>query len=318
MGMTRRDFMALVAGAIGSWPRALRAEQSSMSVIGFLHSLSPDRSAASVSAFAEGLAENGYVEGRNLAIEYRWGEGRYDRLPALAADLVGRKVDAIVTEGGDPTTFAAKQATSTIPVVFHSGSDPVALGIVASLARPGGNLTGVSNLNSELLPKLFELLLELVPGAKLIGVLRDPTSPLDLHDVVASRNVGVHMLPAVTESEVDEAFAALVPMRPDGLIVYTFNRARIAALALRNSLPAVSYARDFPETGGLLSYAASQPDAYRIKGIYTGRILKGEKARDMPVQQPTKFDLVINLKTAKALGLSVPQSLLARADEVIE
>jgi putative ABC transport system substrate-binding protein len=271
-----------------------------------------------LAGFREGLGELGFVEGQNVLIEYRWAERRLDRLPALAADLVARKVDVIVTEGGDSTTFAAKQATSTIPVVFHGSSDPVALGIVASLAHPGGNLTGVSLLNSEMAPKLLELLLELIPEAKLIAVLRDPNSLLDIESAASVRGVRLHVIPAASDDEVDAAFATLLQLRPDGLIAPTLNRIRIASLATRHSLPAISHARDFPENGGLLSYGASQPAAYRIKGIYTGRILKGEKAADLPVQQPTKFELVLNLKTAKALGLTVPQPLLARADEVIE
>jgi putative ABC transport system substrate-binding protein len=317
--MQRRNFLGLSAAAV-LWPVTARAQQKAMPVIGILGATSPENRGVqlNLAGFREGLAQTGFVEGQNVAIEYRWAERHFDRLPALAAELVGRKVDVIVTEGGDSTTFAGKQATSSIPVVFHSSSDPVALSIVASLARPGGNLTGVSMLTGELVPKLFELLLELVPGAKLIGLLRDPNSALDIRDVAAARNVGVHVLPAVTDSEVDEAFAALVKLPLDGVIAYTLTRARIAALALRNSLPAVSYARDFSENGGLLSYGPSLPDAYRIKGIYTGRILKGEKAADLPVQQPNKFELLINLKTAKALGLTVPHSLLQRADEVIE
>ena len=282
--MRRREVVAILGGAVGAWPLAAGAQQKAMPVIGILGAVSPEVRGVqlNLAAFREGLAKMGFVEGQNVLVEYRWAERHFDRLPALAADLVGRKVDVIVTEGGDSTTFAAKRATSTIPVVFHSSSDPVALGIVASLARPGGNLTGVSLQISELLPKLFELFLELVPKAKLIGLLRDPNMTLDMRDIAAARNVGVQVLPAVTESEIDEAFAALVQLPLDGVIAYTLTRARIAALASRHSLPAVSYARDFPENGGLLGYGPSLPDAYRIKGTYTGRILKGEKAADMP------------------------------------
>jgi putative ABC transport system substrate-binding protein len=317
--MKRRDLLAMLGGA-ATLPARARAQPQRMPVIGVLGAVSPEMRPVqlNLTAFREGLAETGFVEGRNVAVEYRWAELHFDRLPGLAAELVARNVDVIVTEGGDSTTFAAKHATSTIPIVFHSISDPVALGIVASLARPGGNLTGVSMLTNELVPKLVELLLEVVPRAKLIGLLRDPNSPLDMHDVAAARNVQVHILSAVTDSEVDEAFAALAKLKPDGLIAYTLNRPRIAGLALQHALPAVSYARDFPENGGLLRYGPSLPDAYRIKGIYTGRILKGEKAADMPVQQPTKFELVINMKTANALGITMPPTLLARADEVIE
>jgi putative tryptophan/tyrosine transport system substrate-binding protein len=317
--MRRRDFMTILAGA-ATYPALAGAQQKAMPVIGILGAVSPESRQVqlNLAAFREGLGDMGFVEGKNVVIEYRWAERRLDRLPALAAELVARKVDVIVTEGGDPTTFAAKQATSTIPVVFHSTSDPVALGIVASLAHPGGNLTGVSLMISELVPKLLEMLLEVVPEAKLIGVLRDPNSPLDIERAASARNVRLHILPAFSFDEIDAAFAALVPLQPDGLIVYTATRARSAALASRHSIPAISHARDFPENGGLLSYGPSQPDAYRIKGLYTGRILEGAKPADLPVQQPTRFELVVNLNTAKALGLTVPPSILARADEVIE
>ena len=251
-------------------------------------------------------------------IECRWAERRLERLPALAAELVARKVDVIVTEGGDSTTVAAKQATSTIAIVFH-GNDPVARGFAASLAGPGGNLTGVSLMISELAPKLLEMLLEVVPDAKLIGVLRDPTSPPDnIEHAASTRNVRLHILPALNFDEVDAAFAALVPLKPDGLIAYTIPRTRIADLVTCHSLPAISHARDFPENGGLLSYGPSITAAYRIKGLYTGRILKREKAADLPIQQPATFELVINLKTATALDVTIPPSILARATEVIE
>jgi putative tryptophan/tyrosine transport system substrate-binding protein len=213
---------------------------------------------------------------------------------------------------------AGQSAASTIPVVFHTSSDPVAIGLVASLARPGGNLTGVSLMGGELIPKLLELLLELVPQARLIALLRDPSSPLDVQEVADARGVRLHILKAITESEIDSAFASLVQLQAGGLIVYTGNRPHIAALASRHAVPAISLWRDFPEIGGLLSYGPSQTAAYRVKGIYAGRILKGTKAADLPVQQPTTFELVVNLKTAKELGLTVPPSTLARADEVIE
>jgi putative tryptophan/tyrosine transport system substrate-binding protein len=242
--MRRRDFLTLLAGVIGGWPTASYAQQKAMPVIGLLGAVSPEVRGVqlNLAAFREGLAEMGFAEGQNVVIEYRWAERRLDRLPALAAELVARKVDVIVTEGGDSTTFAAKQATYTIPVVFHCTSDPVALGIVASLARPGGNLTGVSLMHSELALKLFEMLLEVVPEAKLIGVLREPSSPLDIEHAASARNVRLHILPAFSFDEVDAAFAALVPLKPDGLIVYTLPRSRSAALASRHSLPAISYA----------------------------------------------------------------------------
>jgi putative ABC transport system substrate-binding protein len=310
----RRELIFLLGGAL-TVPRTLRA-QKAMPVIGILGAVSPEVRGVqlNLAAFREGLAETGFVEGQNVVIEYRWGERRLERLPALAAELVARKVDVIVTEGGDSTTLAAKQATTTIPIIFH-GNDPVARGFVASLARPGGNLTGVNLMHSELAPKLLEMLLEVVPEAKLIGVLRDPSSPLDIEHAASARNVRLHILPAFSFDEVDAAFAVLVPLKPDGLIVYTATRARSADLASHHSLPAISYARDFPENGGLLSYGPSITAAYRIKGLYTGRILKGEKAADLPVQQPTTF---VNLTTAAALGLTVPPSILARADKVIE
>src|SRR5260221_1346912 len=316
--MNRRELIILL-GAAALRPRAASAQQKAMPVIGVLGAVSPEARQAqlNLTGFRDGLREMGYVEAHNVAIEYRWAERHFDRLPGLAAELVSRKVDVIVTEGGYSTTLAAKQATSTIPVVFHTSRDPVAMGVVASLARPGGNLTGVSMLNSELVPKLLELLIELVPKAKLMGLLREPKSPLDMGEAANTRSVRIHVLPAVSDGEIDAAFATLIPERPDGLIAYTLNRVRIASLALRYAIPAISHARDFPDIGGLLSYGPNQPAAYRLKGIYTGRILKGEKAADLPVQQPTKFELVINLKTAKALGLTVPQSLLARADQAI-
>jgi putative ABC transport system substrate-binding protein len=257
--MRRRDFLILTAGVAGGRPTLSRAQQKAMPVIGILGAVSPDVTGVqlNLAAFREGLGETGFAEGQNVVVEYRWAERRLDRLPALAAELVARKVDVIVTEGGDSTTFAAKQATSTIPVVFHCTSDPVALGIVASLARPGGNLTGVSLMHSELALKLFEMLLEVVPEARLIGVLRDPSSPLDIEHAASARNVRLHILPAFSFDEVDAAFAALVPLKPDGLIIYSAARLRSAALASRHSLPAISYARDFPENGGLLSYGPS-------------------------------------------------------------
>jgi len=290
-----------------------------MPVIGVLGAMPNIPAVASnLAAFRQGLGETGYVEGQNVTIEYRWAERRLDRLPALAADLVGRKVDVIVTEGGDSTTLAAKNATSSIPVVFHASSDPVAKGFVACLARPGGNLTGVSMMGTELTPKLLELLLELVPQARLIVLLVDPTIPRDAEATARAKGVQIHVLKVVTESEIDAAFASLVQLQADGLIVDSLGRAYIAALALRHAVPAIAVFRDFPDAGGLLSYGPSIPAAYRIKGIYAGRILNGERPADLPEQQPTKFELVINLKTAKALGLTVPQAILARADEVIE
>jgi putative ABC transport system substrate-binding protein len=276
-------------------------------------------------AFRRGLSETGYVEGQNVVIEYRRGEGHLDRLPALAADLVARKVDVIVTQGGDSATLAAKQATSTIPILFHTVNDPVAAGFVASLARPGGNLTGVSMMQAELMPKRLELLLEVVPRAKIIALL-SAADELATEGIIAqmqeaarAKRVDLPILKARTEGEIDGVFATLVERRADGLVLGPIGfRPQIAALALRHAVPAIAPQRDFADVGGLLSYGPSNTGTYHLKGIYTGRILKGEKVADLPVQQPTTFELVVNLKTADALGLKVPLSILARATEVIE
>ena len=252
-------------------------------------------------------------------------EGHFDRLPALAADLVARKVDVIVTQGGDASSLAAKNATSTIPIVFHTSTDPVATGLVASLARPGGNLTGVSMMRAELMPKLLELLLELVPQARVIALLVNPDDPYTeriighMQEAARAKRVDLRVLKARTESEIDGAFATLVELQADGLVLGPIGfRPQIAALASRHAVPAIALPRDFPDAGGLLSYGPSNTAVYHLKGIYTGKILKGAKPADLPVQQPTTFELVVNLKTAKALGLTVPPSILARADEVIE
>lgn len=291
-----------------------------MPVIGVLGAFSPELKGvqSNLAAFREGLADTGYVEGQNVAIEYRWAERRPERLPALAAELVARKVDIIVTEGGDVSTLAAKNATTTIPIIFHGSSDPVALGWAASFDNPGGNLTGVKYSGGEVVPKLLEMLLEVRPGAKVIGVLRDPSSPLDLQQVASATGVRLEIVPAFTESEIDAALGTLLERKVEGLIAYTAGRPRIAAYALQHGIPAVALFRDFPENGGLLSYGASMAAAYRVKGNYAGRFLKGEKAADLPIARPSKLDLVVNVKTAKALGLMIPQSLLSRADTVIE
>jgi putative tryptophan/tyrosine transport system substrate-binding protein len=329
--MRRRELVRLLGGAVISWPLAARAQQKRVPVIGYLDSDSAARadSAALVAAFHEGLSETGYVEGQNVAIEYRWAEGRYDRLPAMAADLVGRKVDLIVASGGLLSTLAAKSATSTIPIVFTGVSDPVAAGLVASLARPGGNLTGSSPFSLELMPKRLELLTELVPQARTITLLANPNDPNTervlpiVQEAARTKGVQLSILKASTESEIDSAFASLVQTQAGALVVPTepfFNsrRAQLLALASRHAIPAIYGWREFAVAGGLISYGTSLIGMRRQAGVYAGKILKGAKPADLPVQQPTRFELVVNLKTAKALGLTVPPSILARADEVIE
>jgi putative ABC transport system substrate-binding protein len=326
--MNRRDVVFMLGGAAAGWPLAAGAQQKAMPVIGFLGGFNPTMTAQielEQAAFRQGLSETGYVEGQNVVIEYRRGEGYTDRLPALAADLVARKVDVIATQGGDSTTLAAKQATSTIPILFHTVNDPVASGWVASLARPGGNLTGVSMMYAELMPKLLELLLELVPQARVIALLVNPDEPYteriigQMQEAVRAKRVDLRLLKARTESEIDSAFATLVQAQADGLVLSPIAfRRQIAALASRHAVPAIALPRDFADAGGLISYGPSLTAVYHLKGIYAGKILKGAKAADLPVQQPTTFELVVNLKTAEALGLKVPPSILARADQVIE
>jgi putative ABC transport system substrate-binding protein len=321
--MNRRELMLLLAGTLTA-ARRLRAQQKAMPVIGFLGGASPGPNAPFVAAFHQGLSETGYVEGQNLAIEYRWAEGQYDRLPALAADLVSRSVDMIVaTSGGHLPALAAKNATSTIPIVFSMGADPVALGLVASLARPGGNVTGFSILVRELMPKRLELLTELVPRARVIAMLVNLERNIgDVQQAARAKGVQLQILEAGTEGEIDAAFVTLVRLHAGALLVadpFYLNRCeQLVALAARHAIPAIYDWREYVVAGGLISYGPSLTAAYRQAGIYAGRILKGAKPADLPVQEPTKFELVVNLKTAKALGLTVPQSILARADEVIE
>jgi len=326
--MKRREFITILGGGAAAWPPAAPAQQPAIPVIGFLNGASYELSAHLVRAFHQGLTETGYVEGRNVAFEYRSADGQYDRLPALAADLVSRKV-SVIAATGTPTGLPAKAATTTIPIVFVTGSDPVEQGLVASLNRPGGNLTGATTLAVELGQKRLELLHELVPKATLIGVLVNPTGP-NLQTVsrdlrAAARTVGrpIHVLHASTERDFDTVFATLVRLRAGGLVIGTdtfFNSQsrKLAALTLRHAVPAIYQYREFAAAGGLMSYAGSITDAYRLVGVYTGRILKGEKPCDLPVQRSTKTELFINLKTAKALGLTIPQSVLERADEVIQ
>ena len=326
--MIRRDLLALL-GAAALRPRAARAQQRPMPVIGFLLSGSPDQAATYTAAFRQGLSDAGYVEGQNVAIEYRWAEGRYDRLPGLAADLVGRKVDVIVAGGGTPPVLAAKGATSEIPIVFANLGDPVGQGLVASLARPGGNLTGVSILFSDLASKRVELVAELVPRAREIGLLVNPTNPTnettfgDVQGAARAKAVEIHVLKASSETEINAAFAVLAQLHTGALIVgadpfFYLWRERLIGLSSRNAVPAIYAWREFVASGGLISYGPSITGTYRQAGVYAGKILKGAKPADLPVEQPTKFELVLNLNTAKALGLAVPPALLARADEVIE
>jgi len=327
--MNRRDLLVLCASTAIASPIAARAQQKAMPVIGFMHFGSPGRFSDEVEGLRRGLRESGYVEGQNVTIEYHWAEGHPDRLPAMAIDLVGRKVDLIVAAGGLLVARAAKNATSTIPIVFDIPDDPVAAGLITSLNRPGANLTGVGTLAYELTFKRLQLLSELVPHASVIALLVNPKNP-NVEAIVrnvpqAARTKGVQLpiVKAGTEGEIDAAFATLVDLHASALVVvsdpfFTSRREQLVALAARDGIPAIYAIRELVASGGLMSYGPDLASVYRLMGIYAGRILKGEKAADLPVQQPDKFELVINLKTAKALGLTVPQSLLARADEVIE
>jgi len=325
----RREFIILLGGGAMTAAGAVRAQQKAMPVIGYLSSTSPGPSAPLVAAFHQGLSETGYVEGQNVAIEFRWAEGSYDRLPVLAADLVGRNVDVIVASGGTPPALAAKNATSSIPIVFSPVSDAVRIGLVASLARPGGNLTGFSGLNAEQMLKRLELLSELVPQAGVTVLLLNPNNPVterfirDMQEAARAKGAQLQILKAGSESEIDSAFASLVQLHAGGLVVipdpfFFLRRDQLVAVASRHAVPAIYAWREFATAGGLISYGTSLTAAAREVGVYAGKILKGAKPADLPVQQPTKFELVINLKTAKALGLTVPQALLARADEMIE
>jgi ABC-type uncharacterized transport system substrate-binding protein len=325
--MRRREFITLLCGAAAVWPLAARAQQPAMPVIGFLNGGSSWEYAQIADAFRKGLSETGYVEGRNVWIEYRWAEGRYERLPALAADLVRRHVTLIAANTA--ATPVAKAATTTIPIVFLVAADPVAAGHVASLNRPGGNLTGVALLNIEIGPKRLELIHELVPAARVVALLSNPANPnserqsRSIEAAAHSLGLQLHVLHASSERDLDAAFATLAQLRAGALIIgadaFFINQSeQLGALALRHAVPAIALYREFVAAGGLMSYGGDLADAYRLMGVYAGRVLKGEKPADLPVQQETKFALIISLKTAKALGLTVPLPLLGRADEVIE
>jgi len=328
--MKRREFLGALGGAV-SWPVAARA-QPPRPVIGFLNAASADQFTHVVDAFRLGLNESGYVEDRNVAIEYRWADGQYDRLPALATDLVGRRVSVIATGSNILAAAAAKAATATIPIVFMMGTDPVKSGLVASLSRPGGNITGITTLNMELAPKRLEVLHELVPTTTTMAVLINPINDPAVvenetrHAQTTARILGlqtIHILQASTERDLASAFSILIQRRAGGLAIsadtfFSGKSAELATLAFRHAVPTISPYREFAKAGGLMSYGASITDLYRLVGVYTGRILKGEKPADLPVQQAGKVELIVNLKTAKALGIAFPPSLLARADEVIE
>jgi putative ABC transport system substrate-binding protein len=327
--LKRREFITLLSGAAAAWPLAARAQQPSMPVIGFLNSASPEPYARMVAAFRQGLNEKGYVAGQSVAIEYRWAEGRYDRVPEMAGELVRRQV-AVIAATGTPAMLAAKAATTAIPIVFTTGTDPVQLGVVTSLNRPGGNVTGVTTLNVEVAPKRLELARELIPGTSTVAVLINRTNPeteteLRIMQTAASAlGLQLHVLDASTEHDFDTIFAALHQTPARVLVIagadpFLISRSeQLAELTVRHAVPAIFQFREFVAAGGLISYGGSVTDAYRQAGIYAGRILKGEKPGELPVQQATKVELFVNLKTARTLGLTVPTALLVRADEVIE
>jgi putative tryptophan/tyrosine transport system substrate-binding protein len=325
--MKRRDFLGVLGGA-AAWPLTARAQQPAMPVIGFLNSGSPGPYHHLVAGFQQGLKETGYVEGQNIAIEYRWAEGHYDRLSGMAADMVRRQV-TVIAAMTTPAALAAEAATTTIPIIFDTAGDPVRLGLVASLNRPGRNITGVTQLGSELVSKRLGLLHDLIPTATIIGLLVNPTDPRtktqtrDMQEAANVLGLQIHVLNATTEGEINTAFAKLAQLRVGALIVGTgelFNSRpeQLAALAARQGVPAIYQAREFVAVGGLMSYGASRTDAYRQAGIYVGRVLKGAKPAELPVLQSTKFELVINLTTAKTLGLTVPAGVFSIVDEVIE
>jgi putative ABC transport system substrate-binding protein len=327
--MTRRDLIALLGSIAAAWPVGVRAQQAAMPVIGFLNSSSPDTDGERVHAFRQGLSETGYVEGQNVKIEYRWADGQNDRLPSMAVDLVHRGVNVIVT-GGTPATLAAKAASTAIPIVFILATDPVEAGLVASLNRPGGNLTGVTGLNVELAPKKLELLHELLPTATIIALLVNPTNTIAaenqsraVQDAARTLGLQLHVLHASSERDFDSVFANFLQLRANAFVIgsdlfFTSRSEQLAELTVRHAVPSIYQFREFTAAGGLMSYGGSVTDWGYQGGVYTGRVLRGAKPGDLPVQQATKVELFINLKTARALGLSFPITLLGRADEVIE
>jgi len=326
--MRRREFLGVLGAAAVAWPLAARAQQPTMPVIGLLDPRSPDALADRLRGFRQGLKETGFVEGESIAIEYRWADNQMDRLPALATDLVRRRVAVIAVPGGPDAALAAKAATATIPIVFVVAADPVRLGLVASLARPDGNLTGINFFGGELTAKRLELLRMLVPGATRVAVLVNPTNPTestlrDLEPAARTMGLQIQVLNANTSGEINAAFATFVDERPDAVLVgvdpfFNGRRVQLVHLATRYAVPASYVGREFPEVGGLISYGASISDAWRQAGVYSGRILKGAQPAELPVVQSVKFELVINAETARMLGLTVPPSLLSLADEVIE
>jgi len=326
--MRRREFIAFLGGALG-WPLTARAQQAEKPVVGFINAASAEGYTRQTAAFVKGLGEIGYVEGQNVSIEYRWAEGRVDRLPAMAADLVRKQV-AVIAATSSPAAIAAKAATTTVPIVFETGADPIQLGLITNLSRPGGNVTGITQTNVEMAPKRLQLLYELVPTARVMALLVNPNDltlaeayTRDVQAAARALDVELHILNASTETDLDAAFAMLAQLKAGGLVIsggafLTSQSEKLAALAMRHSMPAVFTNREFVAAGGLLGYGSAIADAYRLVGIYAGRILKGDKPADLPVQQATRVELFINLKTAKALGLTVPNTLIGRADEVIE
>jgi len=324
----RREFITLLSGA-ATWPMAARAQQPAMPVIGFLSGVSPEPFAKAVAAFQQGLKELGYIQGQNVAIEYRWAEGQYDRLPALAAELARRQVAVIVATGSNASALAAKAATSTIPIVFNSGDDPVKLGLVASLNQPGGNATGINFFIAQMEPKRLGFLHQLIPTASLIAVLLNPNNPsfdaqmTDIEEAARTLGRQIHVVNASSEQDIHVAFTTFVQLRAGALLVgadpfFNARREQLVTLAAHYAIPAIYELREYAVAGGLMSYGTSLADVYRKVGAYAGRILNGEKPADLPIVQPTKFELVINLKTAKTLGLAVPEGLVLAADEVIE